>query len=132
MTMLLKTGLAHGLHKFSALEYRHVGPNAWQLTRTFMYFGEGYVIVVPFGFITDLDSVPRVPGLYSLLKGRSVRAATVHDYLYSAQRGKKYADKVFLEAMKDEGLPARRRYPIYWGVALFGHWAYNQYAEKTA
>ena len=132
MTMLLKTGVAHGLHKFSALEYRHVGPNAWQLTRTFMYFGEDYTIVVPFGFITDGDSIPRVPVLYALLKGRSVRAATVHDYLYSTQAGKAYADKVFLAAMKDEGLPARRRYPIYWGVALFGHWAYTHYAEKTA
>ena len=132
MTMMLKTGVAHGLPKFSALEYRHVGPNAWQLTRSFMYFGDKYTILVPFGFITDMDSIPRVPVLYALLKGRSVRAATVHDYLYSTQAGKAYADRVFLAAMEDEGLPARRRYPIYWGVALFGHWAYNQYAEKTA
>ena len=130
MTMMLKTGVAHGLPKFSALEYRHVGPNAWQLTRTFMYFGEDYTIVVPFGFTTDLDSIPRIPFLYALLKGRSVRAATVHDYLYNTQAGKAYADKVFLAAMEDEGLPARRRYPIYWGVALFGGPSYNQHAES--
>jgi hypothetical protein len=130
MTMMLKTGVAHGLPKFSALEYRHVGPDAWQLTRTFLYFGNGYVIVVPFGFITDLDSIPRVPFMYALLKGRSVRAATVHDYLYNTQAGKAYADSVFLAAMKDEGLPKRRRYPIYWAVALFGGPSYNQHAES--
>jgi len=117
---------------FSTLEYRHLGPNKWLLTKPFMYFGDLNTVVVPSGFVTDLDSVPRVPFLYAALKGRSIRAATVHDYLYNTQAGKAYADKVFLEAMKDEGLPARRRYPIYWGVALFGHWAYNQYAEKTA
>jgi len=132
MTMMLKTGVAHGLPAFSALEYRHVGPDAWQLTRTFMYFGEDYNIVVPFGFVTDLDSVPRIPFLYALLKGRSVRAATVHDYLYKTQADKAYADSVFLAAMKDEGLPARRRYPIYWGVVLFGHWSYTQYARKLS
>jgi len=120
----------HGLPKFSSLEYRHLGKDKWQLTKVFMYFCNRGTVVVPSGAVTDLDSVPRVPFLYAALKGRSVRAATIHDYLYKSQKGKKYADDTFLAAMKDEGLPRRRRYPIYWGVRFFGKSSYDQYAEE--
>jgi len=96
-----------------------------------MYFGDVNTIVVPTGFITDLDSVPRVPLFYAMLKGFTVRAATIHDYLYKTQRGKAFADNMFLAAMYDEGIPAFRRYPIYWGVSMFGRSAYESYAEVT-
>lgn len=119
-----------GMPKFSALEYRHIGKDTWQIIKPFMYFGDSGTVVVPTDFITDLDSVPRVPFLYALLKGRSVRAATIHDYLYKTQKGKKLADDTFLKAMKDEGLPRRRRYPIYWGVVMFGHYSYTKYSEN--
>ena len=130
MTMMLKTGVAHGLPRFSTLEFRHIGPDQWLITKPFMYYGVRGTVVVPSGFISDLDSLLRIPILYAALKGRSVRAVVIHDYLYKTQKGKPMADSTFLAAMKDEGLPARRRYPIYWGVVLFGHWAYTQYARK--
>ena len=120
-----------GMPKFSALEYLYVGYDMWKLTRPFMYFGDTRTVVVPTGFITDLDSVPRVPFMHAMLKGYTVRAATIHDYLYNTQRGKKFADTTFLMAMDDEGIPAARRYPIYWGVALFGAKAYSNYKVIT-
>jgi hypothetical protein len=123
-------GFVEKLPAFSALEYRHVGKDKWKLTKPFMYFFPQGTIIVPEGFVSDLDSVPRIPFMYALLKGRSVRAATVHDYLYKTQAGKAYADSLFLRAMKDEKIPKRRRYPIYWGVALFGGKAYASHAKR--
>jgi len=122
----------HGLEKFTDLDYRHLGPDQWQLTRTFMYFSHKAVIVVPFGFKTDLDSLPRIPMVYAWLKGRSVRAVVIHDYLYKTQQGKAHADITFLHAMKDEGLPKRHRVPIYLGVACCGWFAYRSHRKDKA
>ena len=116
-----------GMPRFSPLEYLYVGYGRWKLTKSFMDFGDAWTVIVPEGFTTDLDSVPRVPFLHAMLKGYTVRAATIHDYLYNTQRGKKFADTIFLMAMDDEGVPNIRRYPIYWAVALFGHKAYSNY-----
>ena len=121
-----------GMPRFSPLEYLYVGYGRWKLTKSFMYFGDAWTVIVPEGFTTDLDSVPRVPFLHAALKGRSVRAATAHDYLYKTQQGKRYADDTFLAAMKDEGLSRMRRYPIYWGVVMFGHYSYTKYSEYKA
>lgn len=111
---------------FSDLMLQHNEGGKWELTEPLFYFGLLNPIVVPSGFRTDLDSVPRLPLIYAVFKGRAVRAAVVHDYLYESQRGKKFADNTFLKAMKHEGLPARWRYPIYWAVVLFGNPIYSR------
>ena len=111
---------------FSDLMQQYVGAGEWELTEPLLYFGLSDPIVVPSGFRTDMDSVPRVPVVYAVFKGRAVRAAVVHDYLYETQRGKAFADSTFLKAMEHEGLPARWRYPIYWAVALFGGPIYSR------
>jgi len=111
---------------FSDLVQQYVGHGEWQLTEPLLYFGLDNPIVVPSGFTTDLDSVPRLPLVYAVFKGRAVRAAVVHDYLYETQRGKSFADRTFLKAMTHEGLPARWRYPIYWAVVLFGSPIYSR------
>lgn len=55
------------------------------------------IIVVPVGFITDLESIP-------LLKGTSKRAGVIHDYLCrfdsKPRVSKRVAASVYLEAMK--------------------------------
>lgn len=115
------------LPKFSELSLRLDESGHWVVTKPLMYFQANRpTIVVPTGFLTDLDSVPRVPVVYAAFKGRAVRAAVVHDYLYEAQRGKAFADSTFLQAMKDEGLPARWRFPIYWAVVMFGGPIYSR------
>lgn len=105
---------------FSDLVQQWVGDGVWELTEPLIYLGADEAIVVPAGFRTDMDSVPRVPVIYAAFKGRAVRSAVVHDYLYESQRGKRFADRAFLQAMRHEGVPARWRYPIYWAVVLFG------------
>lgn len=111
---------------FSDLVQQYAGSGEWELTEPLIYLGNDNPIVVPAGFRTDLDSVPRVPVVYAVFKGRAVRSAVVHDYLYESQRGKAFADRTFLEAMRHEGVPSRWRYPIYWAVVLFGAPIYSR------
>lgn len=113
-------------HMFSRLTHTLTRTGQWRLTLPLMYFHRSGTIVVPSGFETDLDSVPRIPGVYAAFKGRAVKSAVVHDYLYESQRGKAFADRIFLDAMRHEGVPARWRYPIYWAVVMFGGCIYSR------
>ena len=115
-----------GGHYFSDLVLQHTDGGKWELKEPLFYFGLLNPTVVPSGFKTNLDSVPRLPLIYATFKGRAVRAAVVHDYLYESQRGKQFSDQTFLLAMKHEGVPARWRYPIYWAVAMFGGRIYSR------
>jgi len=97
----------------------------WILSKSLQYVGnDGWVVAVPKGFSTDLDSVPRIPFAYAWLKGRAVKSAVIHDWLYSKRHDRKEADKIFLEAMEEEGVPSWRRLPIYLAVRAFGWLAY--------
>lgn len=105
---------------------------AWELRTDLVYWHREGCIVVPRGFRTDLDSVPRLPFGYLLFKGRSVRAPIVHDWLYYSQSGRAYADRVFLDAMADAGVPAWQRYPIYWAVRAGGWLPYREHGKRMA
>jgi hypothetical protein len=110
---------------FTALNLSHTDSNEWTLMQDFRFFGEHNVWVVPGGFKTDLDSVPRVPLVYALFKGRATKAAVLHDWMYTTKKGKFLADKTFLEAMKAEGVKFVHRFAIYLAVTLFG-WSIYQ------
>lgn len=98
----------------------------YELLEDFKYYHLSGTITVPAGFQTDLDSVPRIPVIYAAFKGRTTKAAVVHDFLYESQRGKEFADRIFLDAMKDEGLAWYPRTPIYWAVKFFGTATYER------
>jgi hypothetical protein len=115
--------------KFSKLRYEYSATSRWKLTSVLYYFHDEGTITVPIGFETDGDSVPRFPIVYLVFKGRATKSAVVHDYLYFSQLGKAYADSLFLEAMKDEGVALRWRYPIYWAVVVLGHSSYRKHAS---
>lgn len=88
------------------------------------------LITVPIGFYTDFASVPRIGIIYSLLGDTAHEPAVAHDWLYySALTTKEIADKVLLEAMGVIGIPAWRKYPIYWGVRLGGWYAWNKHRK---
>lgn len=98
----------------------------WVLTKALEYTTEdGWTVEVPSGYSTDLDSVPRIPIAYAWLKGRATKSAVIHDWLYYNKHDRKEADKIFLEAMKAEGVAAWRRWPIYSAVRAFGWLAYK-------
>lgn len=78
-------------------------------------------ITVEKGFITDLDSVVRIPFIYSHLKGRAVLSPIMHDYLYCCNlKDRKEADRLFYECMLEEGVKKFHAILIYSGVRIFG------------
>ncbi len=60
---------------------------------------------------------------------KSRRAAVIHDYLARKAPDKKtriLADKIFLEAMKVEGVQRWRRYMMYRAVRIGTWWLYRK------
>jgi hypothetical protein len=94
----------------------------WVLLEHFVAQVNSFTVFVPAGFVTDLDSVPRLPITYWLFKNRARSSALLHDYLYSTRQGKDYADRVFLYAMEFEGVHSWLRLFLYQGVRLFGRY----------
>lgn len=108
------------------LNVKQMSDTEWMLISDLVYesdiLGE---ILVPFGFITDFASVPRLPGAYWLAGGKATKEAVIHDYLYRTRTGtRKQADDVFFEAMKLNGQAWWRRSLMWAGVRLFGWTAY--------
>lgn len=124
-------------HKFDRL-----GPDRWIIREPFVArvvcdeWPEPVLVVVPGGYETDFESVPRVLFLaYALIKGRAQRAATLHDYLCDfIQDGlterlktslvpfmptRAWVDRVFHAAMVAEGTPALARELAYTGVTAY-------------
>ncbi len=98
----------------------------WVLSSPLVYRSEvaNRIIVAPFGFSTDFDSVPRLPLAYLLFGGTVTEPAVIHDYLYATgDLSRRLADAVFLEAMEAFGIHAWRRWPMWLAVRLFG-WAF--------
>jgi hypothetical protein len=127
---------------FSELLLAPQRPGWWRLDVPFMYelpAALGYpadeIVVVPAGFECDLDSVPRLPLAYWLAKGRTVAAAVVHDWLYKSGRlyrggprvTRAAADRIFLAAMRDEGVAWRHRVLIYAAVRVAGWLPWRRY-----
>ena len=110
----------------------------WVLREEFSYDigskGSGNSIVVPFGFVTDFASVPRIFwGIYPKW-GKYGNAAVVHDYLYWVQRySRKETDNIFLEGMEVLKVSVFDRKTIYNSVRLFGDlaWKKNQKRKES-
>lgn len=102
--------------------------NRWRVLLPLVFHSALYesFFSVPAGFITDFASVPRVPLVYLLAGDTARSAAVVHDYLYTGLVDRDVADDVFLEAMAVSGVPAWRRYPMYWAVRACGGSRYKQ------
>ena len=117
------------------LRMEHVsGKTEWLIHEPFRYelADKSCVITVPAGFVTDLTSVPRILFTIFPRDGKYLEAAIIHDYLYSVQKdcdgnsiSRKFADKVFLEAMKSLNVRWTRRRAIYVGVRTGGWVAWN-------
>jgi hypothetical protein len=107
----------------------------WRLYLPFsftVYYDSGAseLFTVPEGFITDLASVPRFPGMFLLFGGKARKSAVPHDYLYrTGERSREFADAVFYAAMRHEE-PAWRRAIMWLGVRL-GGWLFYFTKEKT-
>jgi hypothetical protein len=100
----------------SSLNLKYLGGKKWVVTKNFTI--NEYTI--PKGFITDIDSVPRIPFIYSTFKDRAIQASVLHDYLYSIRMPRKQADEVYYRVMVNTNVRKIYRLPIYSAVRLFG------------
>ena len=100
------------------------GDNAYVLIETLAYrtdIIEQKNIIVHKGFVSDGASVPRIFWPLFPPMGNYTAAAIVHDYICVEKIcSSKDGAKIFLEAMKDLGVPKPVRYPMYLAVRVFG------------
>jgi len=94
------------------------------LLEEYVYDINGYLIRVPESFITDGASVPKsLQWLYNPF-GKYIKAAVIHDYLYSTYNNtginRTLADKIFNFIMKETGIDNRTRRKFYMAVRAFG------------
>lgn len=101
------------------------------VTRPYAYmhpiYGTDVKVEVPLGFVTDFASIPSFFHFIVQPFGRHAPAAVLHDYLYALgqKKARHLADRLFLNAMKDAGVPALRRSLMFRMVRLFGGRGYG-------
>jgi hypothetical protein len=108
----------------SELDLRATLDGNWLLLSPLSVLIDGTTYTVPAGFPTDLASVPRLPGLYTLFGGKARRAAVLHDWLYSQREyPREWCDAVFYSAMTtEEGWFTRG---MMWLGVRVGGWAFR-------
>ena len=94
------------------------------LMQDYIYSINGYDIKVFKGFVTDGASVPHsLQWLYNPF-GRYIKAAIVHDFLYSSYNNtginRTLADKIFRHIMEETGIDKRTIRRFYIAVRCFG------------
>lgn len=95
----------------------------YTLKEPLIFSSDDEEFIIPVLFKTDLASVPY--GLQWLFKpnGKYTRSAILHDYMYSLRTLKRsYCDKIFLKAMKSDGVNFMTRWLFYFAVRCFGWW----------
>ena len=94
---------------------------------------QGQTFTVPKGFVSDGASIPQMFwGLIApCIDGRTIRAAIIHDWLYSTELlSRKQADEIFLQFMLEDGFSAWKAYVCYYAVRIFGGSHYGKTEEK--
>lgn len=102
---------------------RQVDDTEWVLEEEVVYAGRTDVFVVPVGARTDFASVPRVFAWLVPRYGRYTPAAVLHDHLVRTERpagrvGARDADRLFVRAMRELGVPFLLRWFMWAAVRL--------------
>lgn len=104
------------------------------LMQDYIYSINGYDIKVFKGFVTDGASVPHsLQWLYNPF-GKYIKAAVIHDYLYSTYNNtginRTLADKIFNFVMKETNVDVRTRRKFYTAVRCFGETSWKPKLEN--
>ena len=100
----------------------------FRLAKDFYVRLDGFDIVIPEGFETDLASVPRLPLVFFLVGGRGHKAAVLHDWLlYKAMYTKPICDQYFYHALRENGVGLILAKAMYLGVKLGGQSWYRNH-----
>ncbi len=99
------------------------------LTEDFIFEGEAQRIVVPAGFVTDFNSVPR--GLWNFFPPWEYpEAGVVHDYLYRYNGiSRADADAIHRRILELKGCPWFKRQAAYYALRIGGSVPWNRYRE---
>ena len=100
------------------------------LLEDYVYSINGYDITIFKGFVTDGASVPHsLQWLYNPF-GRYIKAAIVHDFLYSSYNNiginRTLADKIFRHIMQETGVDNRTVRRFYIAVRAFGETSWKK------
>lgn len=96
--------------------------------------GEGTMLTVPAGMLTDLASVPPIARSFLSVTGRHTEASIVHDYCYLYQRGdpdpnsgldRDEADFLFLQLMREANVSPPDRDKAFLAVRAAGKSVYE-------
>ncbi|MDZ4249245.1 MAG: DUF1353 domain-containing protein [Candidatus Nanopelagicales bacterium] len=110
--------------------YLHpLGPEEFTLLAPFVFLVDGARYEAPTGFLTDLDSIPRLPFAYWIAKGRAIKSFVMHDLLYELQVPRKWADDAMRAGMAVENVTDALGSLMYGFVRLGGS---SHYAVDTA
>ena len=105
-----------------------VDERSWVLLEPYVRDTSLGTIAVPAGFRTDLASTPwQVWKRYPKL-GKWTGAAVIHDWLYRERPhsvSREQADAVFLELLRQDGVPIHRARWMHTQVRLWGSKAWN-------
>jgi hypothetical protein len=104
------------------LKVTPISNTEWKLLAPIEYKVFDHKYVVPEGFITDFASIPQA--IWNIAPPWNIHwgaAAVLHDYLYQDQlEPRDFADKIFLQCMKDCGAAWHQRTVFYLAVRAFG------------
>lgn len=99
------------------------GRPQWMLHEPFAFQSDTLkrTIHIPIGFVTDLESCPRLPFVFWLFGDVSNEAAITHDYLYTEGiETRETCDAVLKEACLSEGVSEWKSFGIWAGVRVGG------------
>lgn len=107
--------------------YGGVGNVIYRLGQALRYQPrDGREITVPAGYETDLASIPTKYQQRSPDQSPAARPGVVHDYLYTShERSRREADRIFRQALREEGVPLGKRLAMWLAVRMNGRNAYD-------
>lgn len=98
-------------------------PDRWVLVDNYVLSD----VTIPAGYVTDLATIPRIPGIYAYFKGRARRSAILHDWQYDNRLvPRSDADRMFYANMRLEGVIPSAAVLMYVAVRLAGWYKYGK------
>ena len=110
-----------------------IGDQAYEVMEPLVYEDDEVIIQVNPKFDFDGASIPQA--LWSIvgspMTGGYQRAGCLHDALYAAEYyPRDVCDKLFLDAMKSDGVGYLRRYAMYNAVRAFGWTVWKEHKKE--
>lgn len=108
--------------------------NSWIVQEPLIWECDKYQVMVLKGFDFDFASIPKIITNILPKSGQEYdRAACLHDALYASRwLPKAECDRLFYDAMIEDGVSKYRAWSMYQAVKWFGHSAYKDGDEADA